>query len=74
MNFNENENFITKIIEKRLKWEVYEFEWCSAVKHLNKWTNIILKYNLQEIDLEHINKKFKIEINDDGIFFNKNEK
>jgi hypothetical protein len=48
-------------------WEVHEFSWGTAVKHLpsQKWTNVILSPYGQEINVEHLN----VILHDNGIEF-----
>lgn len=49
-------------------WELFEFPWGTAVKKRNgEWTNIILKPDGQEIDLEK--SGLKVMLHDNGIEF-----
>lgn len=49
-----------------LPYEVYEFEWGSAVKHRNgKWERVFLSPNAQEIDLSNL----EVIIHENGIEF-----
>ena len=49
------------------RWEVYEFSWGTAVREqrTDKWTNIFLKSDGQEIDVSLLN----IELHENGIEF-----
>ena len=47
-------------------WEVYEFPWGSAVKHVKgKWDKLFIKPDAQEIDVSVLH----IELGNQGIYF-----
>lgn len=56
---------MSNIVELK-PWEVWEFNWGSAVKHHNgRWEKAILKPSGQEIDLTKMN----VILHDNGIEF-----